>query len=287
MFLENTKRDRSNYIGGSDIAVILGESPYKTPYELWLEKTGKIEPEDISEKFHVKRGSDNEPVALVKLESMLGVRFEPNKFFRGDYKNYMGCEVDGWHTDFIVEIKCMGKQAHLAVKEGVVPNHYRLQCQWNMMMSEVKSCVFASYSPEDGSLHTITLEACANTHYNMFKAAETFYELNVLQDIEPELTERDFHDMEKDQTFKQLAENYKDLLAKKKDAEESLSAVKKELDKLLKAHSITKAKCSGLVFNKFLRKGSVDYAAIPELKEVNLESYRKKAINVFDIRLKK
>jgi len=33
--------NRTNYIGGSDIAAILGLSPYRTPLEVWLEKTGQ------------------------------------------------------------------------------------------------------------------------------------------------------------------------------------------------------------------------------------------------------
>lgn len=33
---------RSNYLGGSEVAAALGESKYKTPYQLWLEKTGRM-----------------------------------------------------------------------------------------------------------------------------------------------------------------------------------------------------------------------------------------------------
>lgn len=34
---------RRGYIGGSDVAVALGQSKYQTPYMLWLEKTGRFE----------------------------------------------------------------------------------------------------------------------------------------------------------------------------------------------------------------------------------------------------
>lgn len=36
-------------IGGSDASAVLGLNPYKTNEQLWLEKTGKVVPEDISE----------------------------------------------------------------------------------------------------------------------------------------------------------------------------------------------------------------------------------------------
>lgn len=37
---------RKNYIGGSEIAALLGLSPYKTPASIWLEKTGRKPVED-------------------------------------------------------------------------------------------------------------------------------------------------------------------------------------------------------------------------------------------------
>ena len=34
-------QDRTKYIGGSDIGAILGLSKFRTPFEVWMEKTGK------------------------------------------------------------------------------------------------------------------------------------------------------------------------------------------------------------------------------------------------------
>ena len=35
---------KSKSIGGSDASVIMGLNPYKSPYQLWMEKTGQVEP---------------------------------------------------------------------------------------------------------------------------------------------------------------------------------------------------------------------------------------------------
>lgn len=43
-------------IGASDAPVILGQSSFKSPYELWAEKCGLIEPDDISELERIKWG---------------------------------------------------------------------------------------------------------------------------------------------------------------------------------------------------------------------------------------
>lgn len=39
-------RERTKGIGGSDASVVLGLNKYKTPFELWLEKTGQVNVED-------------------------------------------------------------------------------------------------------------------------------------------------------------------------------------------------------------------------------------------------
>lgn len=49
-------------IGGSDASATLGLNPYKTNTELWLEKTGRKQPEDISDRPYVKYGHDAEPL---------------------------------------------------------------------------------------------------------------------------------------------------------------------------------------------------------------------------------
>ena len=40
---ESTIVDRTQFIGGSDIAAILGLSRYATPLSVWAEKTGQFE----------------------------------------------------------------------------------------------------------------------------------------------------------------------------------------------------------------------------------------------------
>ncbi|PWG60476.1 endonuclease [Bifidobacterium catulorum] len=48
---------RAEGVGGSDMATILGLNRYATPYDLWLEKTGRRAHEDISDKWSVVRGN--------------------------------------------------------------------------------------------------------------------------------------------------------------------------------------------------------------------------------------
>ena len=51
---------RRKGIGGSDAASVLGISPWKSNVQLWEEKTGITEPEDISDKEAVRFGKESE-----------------------------------------------------------------------------------------------------------------------------------------------------------------------------------------------------------------------------------
>ena len=48
---------RQRGIGSSDAAVAVGLSPYKSALSLWLEKTGRKQPEDLSSKEAVLWGT--------------------------------------------------------------------------------------------------------------------------------------------------------------------------------------------------------------------------------------
>lgn len=47
---------RSRHIGGSDVAALFGMSHFSTKWQLWMEKSGKLPPEDLSENKNVQAG---------------------------------------------------------------------------------------------------------------------------------------------------------------------------------------------------------------------------------------
>lgn len=51
---------RRLHIGGSDVAAIMGLSPWKTPLEVWMEKTGRLQEDDLSDNEAVYWGTVNE-----------------------------------------------------------------------------------------------------------------------------------------------------------------------------------------------------------------------------------
>lgn len=47
---------RAKHIGGSEVAALFGLSPFTTRWQLWMEKSGKLPPEDLSGNKHIQAG---------------------------------------------------------------------------------------------------------------------------------------------------------------------------------------------------------------------------------------
>lgn len=65
--LVGAQRDRSTYLGATDIAVLAGVSPWRTPFELYLEKIGELDPQagrTDADRDRMERGHRLEDVAL-------------------------------------------------------------------------------------------------------------------------------------------------------------------------------------------------------------------------------
>ena len=54
--------DARHGIGGSDASAVIGKNPYKSNQDLWMEKTGRTVPPDISDKDYVRYGHAAEPL---------------------------------------------------------------------------------------------------------------------------------------------------------------------------------------------------------------------------------
>jgi putative phage-type endonuclease len=164
---------RRRRVGGSDISVIMRISPYKTRYELWEEKTGRREVQDISRSPHVKRGVDAEPIARRMLERRHRVTYSTPVIVHRRY-DWAVASVDGLCPDHVLEIKTMSLEGHLNMRDGIVPEHYRMQLLWGLECSGKKKGIIASFRPEDGSLYEVVIERDKALQAEMIQAAEEF-----------------------------------------------------------------------------------------------------------------
>jgi putative phage-type endonuclease len=274
--------NRRRGLGGSEIAIIQGLSPYRTAYSLWLEKTGRKEPDNISALPHVQRGIIGEKSCRLLLERKYLHSFTPKSWELGDVCR---CNDDGFSLDlnWILEIKCMGKKAHEEARTGKVPEHYRLQCQWNLMVSGADKCLFVSFRPEDEDMVEIEIFPNQEEHKILKASAERWWEVHVVRDMAPKLTSKDYVPCDLED-YVTAARRYRLLKNEIDHMEEEVEQLREKLTSFVTA-DIPAIKGSGIKVSRSTRQGAIDYKGIEVLSHVDLERYRKPSTIVTTITL--
>lgn len=125
--------NRHLYIGGSDIASIMGLSRWKTPLRLWCEKTQKLPAPDLSNIEAVEMGTELEQFVADMFTKRTGktVRRSPKVYQHKDYP-YMVAHVDRLvtGTDELLECKTCSIFKKEEWENEEIPQEYVLQVIW-------------------------------------------------------------------------------------------------------------------------------------------------------------
>ena len=143
---------RKQFLGGSDASAVIGVNGWKTNVELWLEKTGQVTPEDISDKPNVRFGIDAEPIIreLFKLSyPKYKVEYIENNSWLNDKYPFAAVSHDGWLTEIetgrkgIWECKTTEIVSSMSKEQwnGRLPDNYYAQLIHSLMVRE--DCEFA------------------------------------------------------------------------------------------------------------------------------------------------
>lgn len=123
---------RKKGLGGSDIGTALGFNPFKTPYQLWLEKTGQVEPEDISQKVAIQIGNELEDLVarMFTQETGLEVQRDNKTHVHKEYP-FLLANIDRKIIGQEALLECKTTGAHNAGQWAGdnVPASYLLQVQ--------------------------------------------------------------------------------------------------------------------------------------------------------------
>ena len=133
-------------IGASDIPVLMGLSPYSTPFKLWKEKTSA--PKDIVMTEAFALGHAREIQMRAGFELVNNGDFPPACVECVDTP-YLRCSLDGWslNDQLGVEMKFVGKEYYdqegKPIEEhSIKPDHYA-QMQYQMLLMDVDCWVYA------------------------------------------------------------------------------------------------------------------------------------------------
>lgn len=100
--MDTVRDERWRYIGGSDIAAIMGISPFKTRFQLLQEKARIVEP-DFKGNEYTEYGNKLEPLIRDYVNETLNRNFAPDVLIDGDFRfNFDG--LDKEHNE-ILEVK--------------------------------------------------------------------------------------------------------------------------------------------------------------------------------------
>lgn len=263
---------RKKKITATDASVIMGASHWKTKIQLYYEKKSNTPPAPANDRM--QRGIDLEPIARDLFTIKTGIHVEPKVVV----KDWAMASLDGISAcgNYLVEIKCPGEKDHAFAVSGKVPDHYYPQLQHQMWICDLEQMYYFSFDGADGVLVTVDRDYiyCGK----MIDEEMKFYEC-LVNNIPPEPVEGDYIERN-DDLWQQCAIRWKSVNESMKRLEKEEEDLRKQLI-FLSGESNTKG--AGISLCQVTRKGTVDYAKIPELKHVDLDKYRKGTISSWRI----
>ena len=278
-------------VSATDSPVILGKSPYKTPWRLWAEKTGKTKAPDISGNPNVRRGNKLEPIARQWMEKHIGKILLPlcgewstNPIFRASFDGV----TDGGTP---VELKAPSEKTFEEVKklqqESTAYKLYYYQVQHQLLVADAEAGYLVFFHEEQEPIFFMIQRDNALID-EMIKKGTEFWSMvqghgEPKLDPEKDLFEPTTADQEKnwaaaaavyrsaERTLKQIEAEAKMLKANMKEAEKVLTSIMGEFQK---------ADHAGITVTRFTKTGSIDYKKFLTEKfpvdESQLETYRRK-----------
>jgi len=138
--------ERSKHITSTDVACICGLNKWKSPLQLWAEKTGKVRPEFAPDKSRQMRiGNLLQPIVVEVAAELIGEPLRETKgFFESTQYPWAATSPDAFHAvpepQFLAEVKTtLGRNARYWAN-GATPEIYLTQCQWHMGVLGLPLC---------------------------------------------------------------------------------------------------------------------------------------------------
>jgi len=188
---------RVHSIGGSEIGVIMGFNNYKTPLQLYREKTGEAVPDDISSKETVYWGTMLEDIVAQEFAKRANKKVAVlQQIFIHPQYDFMTANID---RDVLGEDAGLECKTASEYKKGEwqgeeIPASYILQCQWYMAITGARqwyiACLIGGNKfdwkpvPRDDELIGM-----------MEHSAVSFWKNHVLKRIPPKATAGDFFEV--------------------------------------------------------------------------------------------
>lgn len=273
---------RRGKITASMAATIMLINPYETPLQLFNKILSGEETPDNEAMAH---GRNTENEAREWLSKACECQYKPVCMESVEHP-WLACSLDAWDAHCIEGIQCKSAELKCPISEknciydlSDIPQHYYAQLQHQMAVTGEKKMIFLSYRKVDQS--GVILEVKRDDLFieKMIPLLKAFYDRLAAFEPPDPIDGKDRFEIDSHEAC-MIARDLRMVKSQRKKIEEEEDRLTQELIKVIDGKSSIIGKnyvdvnCK---MTKVLRKGSIDYASIPCLKEIDLESYRKPA----------
>lgn len=158
------QEQRKQSIGASEIAILFGLNKYKSIIDLWLEKTGRRQPENLDDNTNIRRGRALEPAIIEMCRQEQKKNWYNNDVVFGrDYKNISATpDAIIFHEDRIngllavdetLEVKSPSTRNYYQWRDGNAPEMYILQVYQQMLCTEANKGYLVAFLGDELSIN--------------------------------------------------------------------------------------------------------------------------------------
>jgi len=239
--------ERTKGIGGFDAGIILGLNKYRTAFELWLEKTGQVTPQEIDNEA-IYWGNEMENVVAKEFEKRTEKKVRRTNFMYShpEYP-FIKANVDRLVVGESAVLECKTASAYLAKEweADEIPATYLVQVQHYLGVTG-KETGYIAVLVGGNKFIWKEVERDDELINIIFNAEKHFWEYHVIQGHPPELDgssaaekylKEKYERAEKDKEII-LPSDFKDMLAqyeKIKADEKLIKTAKTEIENKIKA----------------------------------------------------
>jgi putative phage-type endonuclease len=262
---------RKGLIGASEIAAIMGESPWDTPRQMYEKKIGSQETADTSGMAY---GRNREDMIVEEAARALGLELTKPNMWISDNHPWLCASFDAISScgRFIVEAKVMKEEWFNDFKEGKMPRPYEWQTQGQLAAhAGIEKGYMAALCKDQ--IHIGEFVRDEAMIIQLLGKTEQFDKM-LKERTPPPLTERDYRKLEHLQKWQRLADEaktLKNLIDQAKPLECDLKKIRLELIDMADG---SPAMGCGIRIRKEERQGTLNFDAMPLELRLTLEQYR-------------
>lgn len=261
---------RKGKLTASKAPIILGLSPYASPFQLWEEELGLREPQKSTPHMAAGLAIEDEARGWFYIKTGIGVA--PKVVSHPDNPLFIA-SLDGISRDnqVILEIKKNNKEFHEMARSGIVHSSHNAQMQHQIYVCSLSECYYLSYRKDDEILLRVNRD---NDFIKDMIEKELAFKAMVDDLISPPLTEKDYEDLSHDTQLEDMFKMHDHYAHTVKKFQEKADHMKNLIKTRAGERNVRTAQFK---MSKYTVKGRVDWETFREQEcpFADVDKYRK------------